>query len=167
MAGVEFASPTVGLWLGPDDFLRLASDLPRYLAAELRPAAEASARLGYPVGRLEDVQIQFQHYRSFEGARSAWERRSRRVRLDDVVLVFTDRDGCDAGHLDRFDALPFRKIAFTARAGGPPSTVLVEAYRGQPCVGDLASNWGKLEPALTAERIRRLFGPPAFVAGQP
>ena len=124
--GLRFRSPTVNLWLEPKDYLELLTHLEHYLTAELTFDPEEEARRHYPVGLLDGrVKICFQHYRTREAAREKWVERAGRVDLDNLFILFTDRDGCTDEDLCRFDALPYpNKVVFTHR----PRPELKSAY---------------------------------------
>src|SRR5579872_2821076 len=62
LAGEPYRSPTVGLWFWPDDFVKFAADLRRYVAEPLIYDRDESERMAYPVGRICDVRLMFMHY---------------------------------------------------------------------------------------------------------
>lgn len=153
LAGDEYLSPTVGLLFEPASFVEFVSDLDRYLHEEIVEDPVESRRLGFPVGRMGDVTIKFMHYASFAEAVATWRRRADRVRLDDVALVYID--GGDEAANARFADLPTdRKVMITSRMDRPESyAVVVEAAPTANGIGDLYTDWERLEPLFTAERL--------------
>ena len=110
--GLRFNSPFVNLWLKPDDFIRFLTNIKYYLGCEMTFIREAG--ISYPIGLLDDVRIYFQHYHSEEEAKEKWLERSKRINLDNLFIMFTDRDGCTYQNLCDFDALPYKnKLVFT------------------------------------------------------
>lgn len=101
--GMEFLSPTINLWMSQPDFIKFASRLREYLDKELVFLPDEAA---YPVGMLDDVKIHFNHYKSEQQARTAWERRKNRVRYDNLFLVLYDRDGITREDLLKFGEIP-------------------------------------------------------------
>jgi uncharacterized protein (DUF1919 family) len=152
------ASPTVGLWFEPGDYLRFVGRLEENLAAELSFDAALSQLRGYPMGVVNDVRIHFMHYTSEEEARAKWRRRAARIARDKVFLIFTDRDGATYDDLRQFDALPFaRKLVFTHKAYPEfASAVLIPGYQNDGQVGDIYSDWHVLDKALSVEALQRL-----------
>ena len=70
--------------------------------------------IDYPVGMLDDIKLYFVHYESEEQARSKWIERSKRINLENLFILMTDRDGCTKDDLIEFDNLPYKnKIVFT------------------------------------------------------
>lgn len=63
-----YASPTVGAWFSSVDFLSFCEALEDNLSADMVEDAHASARVGYPVGRIGEILIWFQHYPTFDDA---------------------------------------------------------------------------------------------------
>ena len=155
LAGNPYRSPTVGLSIDPESFLELVSDLPRYLTHELSEDAEATAREGFPVGRMGEVTLHFQHYRAFADAEQHWRERALRVDVDNVVLLCTDRNGMSPDRIARFAALPTpRKVILTAKPY--PSfdcAAPVPAFAGASQVGELYTHWDLLEPVLRGPRL--------------
>lgn len=116
--GLQFASPTVGLFFAGSDFVRFVSNLPGYLAMEPELRWEEE----YPVGHLGDVEIHFMHYDSCRQAKLAWQRRCQRINWENIVVLCTDRDGFSEEDFLLWQKIPFQKILFTAS----------DAYRHHP-----------------------------------
>ena len=110
--GLRFNSPFVNLWVAPSDIVRLLSNIHYYLSCEIMFDVETD--FAYPIGRLDDVKIYFQHYSTKEMAKKKWEERKKRIDFDNLFIMFTDRDGCNYQDLYDFDALSYKnKVVFT------------------------------------------------------
>lgn len=110
--GLPFRSPFVNLWMTAPDFLKLMGAPKEYLAAPLEFLEQTE--YPYPVARLRDVKVYFEHYATEQEAQEAWERRTARVQWDKLFVLMTDRDDCTEEVLRAFDALPYRnKAVFT------------------------------------------------------
>lgn len=65
----------------------------------------------YPVGRLYDVLLHFNHAATFEEALEDWNRRVGRINYDKVfAMMFTEKPEV----AQEFDKLPYKKICFTS-----------------------------------------------------
>ena len=115
--GLRFNSPTVNLWFKPEEFIRFLSQLEYYLYdCEIQVDAESSAECGYPVGRLDDINVYFTHYESFEQAKGKWEERLKRLNMSNLYIVMVERDGCSNLDILSFDNLKYKhKVIFTAK----------------------------------------------------
>jgi uncharacterized protein (DUF1919 family) len=147
--GIAYATPFIGLFIPPADYLELAQHLDTLIGAELtfmRESRSASVnewrsreRLAYPIGLLGGrVEIDFQHYRSEDEARSTWRRRCARIHPDPArrFFKFDDREGATAAHIAAFAALGVpNKLCFTVRRYETP-TVLAPAAPGEDRVLD-------------------------------
>ena len=103
---MEYNSPTLGLWIMPDDFPKFCGSLKSYLESELIECDHSKNSLGeykrthklktpYPVGKLgHDVEIHFLHYTSFIEAKSKFKRRSQRVNLNKIIFIAFEQNGC-------------------------------------------------------------------------
>ena len=109
--GVRFNSPFVNLWIKPKDYTKLLKNFDGYMTKELSETTEDG--IDYPVGKLGDVTIYFQHYDSFEQAKEKWNERKTRINKDNLFVLFTDRDGCTYEDLVEYDSLPYNKVVFT------------------------------------------------------
>jgi uncharacterized protein (DUF1919 family) len=147
--GIPYATPFIGLFMPPADYLELIGHFDELVGAELtfvRESHSASVnawrereRLSYPIGLLGGrAEIDFQHYHSEEEARAAWTRRRRRINPDPTrrFFKFDDREGATPAHIAAFAALELRhKVCFTARRYAPP-TILAPAAPGEDHVLD-------------------------------
>lgn len=128
-------SPTVGLFIMADDYIRFVANLRDYIDAEIkfiRPEhskwkeywSGKDSRFGtYPIGQLElnrgceTVEIFFLHYHSEEEARSKWQRRCGRINWDKLLIKFNDQNGCTEEHIRKFIDLDYsHKAFFTCRS---------------------------------------------------
>ena len=136
--GVRFNSPFVNLFVYPDDFLKILSNLSFYMNCELVELIQDE--FDYPVGILNDeIKIYFMHYNCFAEAKEKWDLRRRRINYDNLFVIMTDRDGCTEEHIKQFDALPYtHKVIFTAKPYEEYSSVVqCEEYSNSDCVGIL------------------------------
>ena len=115
--GLRFNSPTINLWFKPSEFIKFLSQLEHYLYdCEIQVDAESSAECGYPVGRLDDINVYFTHYESFELAKKKWSERLKRLNMDNIYVVMVQKDGCTEQNILSFDKLKFKhKVIFTAK----------------------------------------------------
>lgn len=110
--GIPFNSPFVNLWIEPKDYLKLLKQIKFYMEYEL--SFIKVDNIDYPVGILCDIKLYFMHYFTEKEAMEAWNRRKRRINYENIVVMFTDRDGCTYDDLKEFDKLPYKKVVFTA-----------------------------------------------------
>lgn len=110
---MRFLPPFLNLYLSNKDYLKMLEKLDYYLKQDVVfEGEEWDENLGkaFPVGRISDVKLYFNHYESFEEAKEKWvERRSRINRNNLFVEMFT------SSHEDaeRFDRLPYKnKVVF-------------------------------------------------------
>ena len=109
---VRFNSPFVNLYLESRDFIKYIKNIEYYNKCEINFINDKS--VDYPVGILDDIKLYFVHYESEEQARSKWIERSKRINLENLFILMTDRDVCTKDDLIEFDNLPYKnKIVFT------------------------------------------------------
>lgn len=124
--GCRFQSPTINLQMSPEDYLKFCERLEYYssLGISEESASHVLERfktlggtaVNFPVGRLGDLTLFFQHYESFQEAVSKWEERKKRIDPDRLFFVFVDTN-CTPEMIDRFFELPYRnKLFLTAKA---------------------------------------------------
>lgn len=109
---LQFRSPTINLSFDMNDYVRFLENLQWYLEQTVVPCEDS--RFEYPCGMIGDVEIRFNHYKTFEEARDKWEQRKQRIDWDNLFVVGIDGDECTYESIRRFNALPFKnKVIFT------------------------------------------------------
>lgn len=89
---LEFQSPTINMFFSPSDFNKLIANLDYYLSLPLEfyeIRYDKILERDYPVGKMDDIYLHFNHYANFEDAVSAWERRKKRMSNNIVVISST------------------------------------------------------------------------------
>lgn len=106
---LEFLSPTINLFIPDEDYIRFLQNLDYYLAQEMTIDGHGwneAEQYEYPIGRIDDVTIQFIHYASDEQAIKKWEERKKRIRKDNLFIIangdFTQEQ------MEVFDSLPYK-----------------------------------------------------------
>lgn len=132
---LPFQSPTVNLMIPAADFIKFVKNLEHYLNVE----PEIWQGEKYPMGRLEDVELHFVHYDTCLQASEAWERRKKRVNLQNVLVLSTDRDGFDETVFEQWKTISYPKLLFTAREdySRHPDSLYFPEYQDDGCVPDL------------------------------
>lgn len=128
--GLRFNSPTVDMQILPADYIKFVSDLPYYLKQEVfecnkflpwqneqiyRTYSRRGEDLQFPIGVCGDILLYFQHYGSFEEAKSAWDRRKKRINFDKlgIILVGNERFSEEMRLFDELKLKYGQKIIFT------------------------------------------------------
>lgn len=105
--GLKFLSPTVNLFMVNEDFIKFCENLEYYLSLEIMPY-HGEIKREYPLGTCGDLVLYFVHYNSFDEAKKKWNDRRKRVNLDNIYIIATDRDGFNENLLQRFEKLPYK-----------------------------------------------------------
>lgn len=137
--GLRFNTPTINLYFNSIDFLKFLSDLNGYLAEEL---VEVECEFDYPAGRLGDITIYFMHYPSFGDAKTKWDERKKRIDMNNLFIMMTEKNGCAYEMLKEFDRLPYKnKVIFTHKLYPDiSSAVYMKGFENNDEVGIL-SDW--------------------------
>ena len=87
--GLPALSPFRNLWIGEEDYMKLLGDLKRYCTeVELkfsRMARDAPKKI-YPVMRLDDVELHFNHVKFPWQAKREWNKRKDRINWDNLFV---------------------------------------------------------------------------------
>lgn len=151
---LPYNTPTVGLYFYPDEYIRFLSNLKKYMAIELTfvPFEEskyyvqmmAKNEIRHPVGRLDDVEIEFLHYKTEREAYDKWYRRCARINWDHLFVKFSEQNLCDQLSLMQFDTLPYKnKIVFTSKDYGLNSQIIFKEFYGYGSVPNDALHFRK------------------------
>ena len=120
---LRFQSPTINLSFDMNDYIKFLENLKWYLE---QPVIEyKDDRFDFPCGLIGDIEIRFNHYKSFEEAKNKWNERKKRINWDNLFIIGIDGDNCTYESIQRFDALPFdNKVILTHI----PYTEIVSSY---------------------------------------
>lgn len=108
----EFLSPTINLWVGEDydDFMKFLLNMDHYLNCELKFFKDPNEKK-YPREYLDDILIGFNHYDTEEEAKSAWERRKKRILKDRIWIIYWNPYGIKKEWYDKLMSMHFRNVA--------------------------------------------------------
>ena len=143
--GVKFNTPTVNLFLFPNDFLTFLSDIEGNLKYDITEYKDN--KYNYPIGNLNGIKIHFMHYGSFDEAKSKWNERKQRIDYNNLFIMFTDRDGCTYEQIKQFDSLPYKnKVIFTHKPYPEfKSAYYIDGFENEESVGILSEYIGNTE----------------------
>lgn len=124
--GIRKLSPTVGMFIMPEDYLKFVSNLDYYLEQPLEfiepddskwkeTLQEKSNWRTYLIARLGDIELQMLHHHDEAVARRKWEDRIKRVNKERLIFKFNDQNGATKEQIERFMQLPIKhKLCFVA-----------------------------------------------------
>ena len=151
--GLPYTTPTIWTYIYPEEYLRFLGDLGWYLKQPLKFKKETShlmarkycriMQCNYPIGVLgEDVEVHFMHYPSEEEALEKWNRRVKRLNINNLFIIFSDGEEFKEEMLEQYEKLPFNhKIFFSSKPySNYKSTVFVKDYAKAAHVYDLTHN---------------------------
>jgi len=117
-----YNTPFIGLWIYGECYIKLLSNFDYYINKKISFVKHSkynnTTNSIYPIGKLEDVEIHFLHYKTEEEARLKWRKRTNRMlkEKDKDNYFFKLDDGGNASEeiFKKFHELPFKnKISFT------------------------------------------------------
>lgn len=122
--GMINMSPTIGMIIYPEDFVKLCTNLREYIVQPLRFIPFESSRYykylskekRYPIAYLGDIELHFLHYHSEQEAKEKWTRRVQRICWNCVIYKLNDQNGCTQDLLQEFCRLPLtNKLCFVCK----------------------------------------------------
>lgn len=145
--GMKYLSPTIGTYFFADEYIKFVTNFDYYINCELTfiPKSESKYYHNYkdkdkyyPIGKLDDIEIVFLHYKSEEDAYQKWNRRKSRINYNNIIFKFNDMNLAKKEDILTFDALPYKnKICFVANAvPGTKNTLVFKMYNGFGCIED-------------------------------
>lgn len=138
--GLQYATPTVGVWFFSDDYIRFLENFEYYIKQPLKFKQTSKhpeiKEHTYPIGILDDVEIQFPHEKNEVEAAAKWERRTKRINLSNLFVIYSDRDKFQEEYFKRFQNLSFEhKIFLSSKPRSESNVVFVQDYKNDPSVG--------------------------------
>ncbi len=109
---LKFLSPTINLSFDMNDYVKMLENLHWYMKQPILPYEDS--RFEFPTGMLGDIEIRFNHYKTFDEAVAKWEERKKRIDWNNLFVLGIDGDNCTYETIQRFDQLPYKnKVIFT------------------------------------------------------
>lgn len=136
----KFLSPTIDLYIKPNDFVKFCCNLKEYLENELKE--EKNIRINnFVVGKLNDIYIYFSHTNyTFGIAKQNWERRKKRINYNNIIVIATDRitideqlNRCDDTTIQEFAKIPYKKVIFTTKKYDYDYCSFLKSFKDDKC----------------------------------
>ena len=117
--GMEFSSPTINMFIEDENFVKLVENLEYYMSV---PATAKQDRyvdpidnsIVYPKIQIDDIELCCLHYKDCNDAIAAWERRRKRVNLENVfVIANTWNMHDDIRLIERITKTKYKTVIFT------------------------------------------------------
>ena len=121
---LKYQSPFIGLFMFAPDYIKMLENLEENLTKRIKYINQEDSKYknylkkNFIIGVFEgtDIEIIFKHYHSIEEVEKKWNRRLKRINLQNMIVKFSDSDLCTDDLIYRFEALPFQhKVCFTAK----------------------------------------------------
>lgn len=143
---LKYLTPTVGLMLYADDYIKFIYNIKEYLNKELQFInIEQSKYKNYlkkinyqaPIGVLGDIEIIFMHYKTEEEAKEKWDSRKGRINWNRIIYKFSDANLCNYKHLQKFQEFEAKnKICFTTMKYEDIESIPIKKYYNRECIID-------------------------------
>ncbi len=128
--GLEFMSPFINMSESVGDYIKIMKNPKFYLESTLQfkcNGIEPHLKTMYPICQLEDVDLHFNHYASYEQAKELWDKRKQRINWDNLFLMMYTKDYEEA---TKFIELPYdNKICFVPFETNEKDLMYVDFYR--------------------------------------
>lgn len=126
--GIQKRSPTVGMFIMPEDYLKLVSALDVYIKYPLKfiPSEQSKWKSvlchksnwnTYLIGQLGDIELHMLHYHDENVALKKWNSRIQRINWNRIIYKFNDQNGATPEQIKKFMDMPLKnRLCFVASA---------------------------------------------------
>ena len=130
--GLRKNSPTVGLLINGDDYIKFCGNLKYYLSQKLvffpleqsKYAADFHD-MSFPAAKLDDIEVYFMHYADEQTAAEKWYRRCERVNWDFLIYKISEREAFSEQDMEHVAALPLEQRIIIGEKKYTPDTVVI------------------------------------------
>lgn len=149
---LPYKTPTVGLFFYAPCYIEFLENFNELIDIDLQFVSNSKYKEAnefrkknkdyYPIGKINDIEIHFLHYKTEVEAFEKWNRRRARINKNNLFFKFSDRDLCTPELINRFDNLSnIPKVFFTAiEKHGVQSGIFLKKYAGLSFIGDIYSD---------------------------
>lgn len=136
--GKRFLTPTVNLFIPTPDFVKFLYNIDYYLKQEIVQIYKEG--INYPVGKLDDIEIHFMHYKNIDEAKEKWYERSKRINYDNLYILMVDDNRCTEETIESFERLPFKNKVFLTNKHYKNSTTAfyVKGFEKKEYIDDIS-----------------------------
>ena len=115
--GMIYNSPTIGLAINTIEFLNFVKNYKKYINYELKPISYEQIKINNEHGsykcNLDDITINFIHYRNIDDAINKWNRRTKRDNIIVKVTYVPNPYFTKEEFISCFSKIKYKKICFT------------------------------------------------------
>lgn len=133
--GVPFESPMINMMICDDDFYKIMLRPEFYFSHAIYPCYDPE----FPElisGKIDDVIVHFNHYKTFEEGVDAWKRRIKRIDPDNCYIIAADIRLTPEMIANYGNVRCKKLVIFTSRDYNYPWCLKVKRYDGLPHVGN-------------------------------
>lgn len=152
-SNLEYLSPTIGMFFISKEYIKFINNLKHYIDSELTfidleesKYKDYLKKIQYTsiIGKIDDIEIYFLHYKSKEEALEKWNRRKKRINYNNIVYKFNDQNLCTYEDLKQFEKFNAKnKICFTAKKYKEFNTIQLKKYQKYEYVLDDIKSYKK------------------------
>lgn len=141
--GEQFSSPTINCFIYEQDFVKFVAHIKEYINQELYQVVPQPFE--FPTGGLKnkygEVQIHFNHAKTFADAKEQWDRRKKRIDYDKIYVIMAQIRPMDGDVVEDFLNITYPKIYFTSMNYSQPDCKQVpwESSEGVGYIGEWSS----------------------------
>ncbi len=131
--GLPYRSPTCGLLIMGDDYIKFCANLKHYLSQKLEFINFSDGKYSgvikhdpFPVAKLDDIEVYFMHYPTEEEAAEKWYRRAERINWDCIIYKISERETFTPEIMKKFAELPLENKLIFASEKYTDDTVIID-----------------------------------------
>lgn len=127
---MQFRSPFINMFMGIKDYLKLLNNPQYYLGLRLQFEQFeyiTNTDIQFPVCKLDDVRLYFNHYRDMKEVEAKWYPRVKRINWDNLfIMLFTEKEE----EAEAFNELKYqKKVCFLPFVKSLPSVLDMQIMR--------------------------------------
>lgn len=151
---LRYLSPTLGMFFIGDEYIKFIYNMKKYINSSNLEFIDISEskycdylrKIKYKgfVGKIEDCEICFLHYKNQNEAKEKWNRRKARINWNNILYKFNDQNLCTYENLKAFNNFKAdKKLCFTAKHYEEFETVQLKKYEKYEFVLDDIKSYKK------------------------
>lgn len=123
--GLKYLSPTIGTNIEPSHFIKFCQNYKYYISLELEESLDynqdwfssiGGGEINFPVGKLGDILIYFQHYKNFQEAKHNWDKRKARINHENLYMILYDTNP-NIKNFKEFEKINFKNKLYLYHKG--------------------------------------------------